>query len=518
LFTGFHLFAQDNPCTDTHIGKLVTKPLLKNGKIELKDAVKDSNDPRSASPDFTSTNSDSAGNIYIARHRGINTELGIDLLVVSNPKTGKCTYQVTRIAIERATRLILDAAGGKPGPVIEATLPEHLPKSATVKLRRERLKRVLGMSVPDVEVARILTALGMQVDVVTDGWQVTPPSRRFDIEIEEDLIEEVVRVHGYERVPTRAPSGELRLSLRAEAEVAPARMRAQLAARDYSEAVCYSFVARDLLEHWSLSDGAVLLANPLSADLAVMRTSLLPGLVQAIRHNLHRQQERVRLFETGLVFANSGKELRQEPRLAAAACGRAAAESWAADKRELDFFDIKADLQSVLALAGDESKVAFRPAPLPWLHPGRSAEIVLNGKAAGFVGALHPRLLKSLDLGHDVYVFEADLRLISTGNVPRAKPLSQFPSSRRDIAVVVSQQVTYAAIEASIRAALGAQLAQVLVFDEYCGENLGLGVKSLAIGLILQDDYRTLTVQDADECVTRAVSALERDYQARLRG
>ena len=426
--------------------------------------------------------------------------------------------ELPRIAIERATRLILDATGGKPGPVIEASLPEHLPKSATVKLRRERLKRVLGMSVPDAEVARILTALGMQVDVVTDGWQVTPPSRRFDIEIEEDLIEEVVRVHGYERVPTRAPSGELRLSLRAEAEVAPARMRAQLAARDYREAVCYSFVARDLLEHWSLTDGAVSLANPLSADLAVMRTSLLPGLVQAIRHNLHRQQERVRLFETGLVFANSAKELRQEPRLAAAACGRAAAESWAADKRELDFFDIKADLQSVLALAGDESKVAFRPAPLPWLHPGRSAEIVLDGKAAGFVGALHPRLLKALDLGHDVYVFEADLRTISAASVPRAKPLSQFPSSRRDIAVVVSQQVTYAAIEASIRAALGAQLAQVLVFDEYCGENLGLGVKSLAIGLILQDDYRTLTVQDADECVTRAVAALERDYQARLRG
>ena len=426
--------------------------------------------------------------------------------------------QLPRVAIERATALMIGIAGGRPGPVIEASLPEHLPKPAAVKLRRERLKRVLGMSVPDAEVTRILGALGMRVEGVADGWQVTPPSRRFDIAIEEDLIEEVVRVHGYERVPTRAPSGELRLSLRPEAELAPTRLGAQLAARDYREAICYSFVARELLEHWSLADGAVPLANPLSADLGIMRTSLLPGLVQAIRHNLHRQQERVRLFETGLVFANTGNELRQVPRLAAAACGRAATESWAADKRELDFYDVKADLESVLTLAAGHAAIEFRAISLPWLHPGRSAEIMLDGKAAGFVGALHPRLLKSLDLPCDIYVFEADLGMISAGSVPRAKPLSQFPSSRRDIAVVVSRQVTYAAIEASIRAALGAQLAQVLVFDEYRGGNLGFGVKSLAIGLILQDDYRTLTDEDADQCVARAVAALEREHQARLRG
>jgi len=250
------------------------------------------------------------------------------------------------------------------------------------------------MRVPDAEVARILSALGMRVEAIADGWRVTPPSRRFDIEIEEDLIEEVVRVHGYERVPTRAPSGELRLSLRPEAEVAPARLRAQLAARDYREAICYSFVARELLEHWSLADGVVPLANPLSADLAVMRTSLLPGLVQALRHNRHRQQERVRLFETGLVFSKVDGELRQQARVAAVANGRALAESWAAGKRELDFFDAKGDLASVLTLSGASRKVEFKPATKPWLHPGRSAELVLDGTPAGVVGALHPRLLK----------------------------------------------------------------------------------------------------------------------------
>jgi phenylalanyl-tRNA synthetase beta chain len=426
--------------------------------------------------------------------------------------------ELPRIAIERATRLIIDAAGGKPGPLTEALRAGDLPQRPPVRLRRERLKRVLGMSVPDAEVARILGALGMHVESLAVGWQITPPSRRFDIEIEEDLIEEVVRVHGYERVPTRAPSGELRLALPPESELAATRLRAQLAARGYREAICYSFVARELLEHWSLTAGAVPLANPLSVELAVMRTSLLPGLVQALRHNLHRQQERVRLFETGLAFNNAGGELRQVGRVAAVACGRAASESWAADKREIDFFDIKADFASVLALAAADSTIEFRPASAPWLHPGRSAEIVRNGTPVGHVGALHPRLVKSLDLAADTYVFEADLGMISAGKIPRAAPLSQFPSLRRDIAVVVPDWVAYAQIEASVRTALGGALKEIIAFDLYCGENLGLGVKSLAIGLILQDDYRTLTDTDADQCVARAVEVLARDYQARLRG
>jgi phenylalanyl-tRNA synthetase beta chain len=426
--------------------------------------------------------------------------------------------ELPRIAIERVTRLILDAAGGKPGPVTEAVLPDHLPRRATMHLRRERLARVLGMRVADAEVGRILTALGMRVESIADGWQVTPPSRRFDVEIEEDLIEEVARVHGYERVPTRTPSGELRLGLRPEAQVAPQRLRAQLAARGYREAICYSFVARELLQRWTLADGVVALANPLSADLAVMRTALLPGLVEALRHNLNRQQDRVRLFETGLVFRQVGGELTQLPHVAGAACGRAAQESWATDKRELDFYDVKADVESALALAGHRSNVGFRQLASAHLHPGQSAEILLDGKAAGQIGGLHPRLLKALDLDCDVYVFELDLAALSTGQVPRARVLSRFPSLRRDIAVVLPVEVSYAAVEACVRGALGPQLAEVVVFDQYLGANLGSGAKSLAIGLILQDDSRTLTDEDADRSMAQALAALERECQARLRG
>ena len=446
-----------------------------------------------------------------ARRLGLHTDAGHRFERGVDP-------ELPRAAIERATRLILDAAGGKPGPVIEVARQQDLPVRHHVRLRRERLKRVLGMHVADTEVERILRALGMQVDTTHEGWRVIPPSRRFDIEIEEDLIEEVVRVHGYERVPTHAPSGELRLRLPAEAEVPLPRMRAQLAARGYREAICYSFVAKDLLEHWSLAAGVVALANPLSADLAVMRTSLLPGLIEALKRNRNRQQERVRLFENGLVFSSTGGELRQVPYLAAVACGRAAPEAWATDKRAVDFFDAKADLESLLAIAGHRANATFHPLEVPYLHPGRSAAIHLNSTPIGVIGCLHPRLLKALDIDHDVMVFEGDLHAISTGTVPRAQALSRFPSLRRDLAVVVPESTPYAQVKGSVEAALGARLAEVLVFDQYQGANLGAGAKSLAIGLILQDDSRTLTDEDADRCMAQALAALERECQARLRG
>ncbi|MBS0571293.1 MAG: phenylalanine--tRNA ligase subunit beta [Proteobacteria bacterium] len=425
--------------------------------------------------------------------------------------------QLPRLATERATRLILDVCGGKPGPVIETVQADALPKPVAVMLRRARLARVLGVTVADGEVERILGALDMRVEKTAEGWRVTPPTRRFDIAIEEDLIEEIARIHGYDRVPTRAPSGELRLHLPAEAEIPRARLRAQLAARGYREAICMSFVARELLERWELAGGAVALANPLSADLAVMRTSLLPGLVEALKYNRNRQQQRVRLFEMGLVFQVDG-ELRQTPRLAAVACGRALPEGWATDKRDIDFFDLKADLESLNALAGGAREFAFVPATEPWLHPGRSARLMIDGTPSGVVGALHPRLAKALDVDGDVHVFEAQLNPLAAGIVPRARPISAFPMLRRDIAVVVPDAVSYAAIESCVKEAVGQHLTEVIVFDRYSGQNLGSGAKSLAIGLILQDDYRTLTVEDADRCVTQAVAALESRCQARLRG
>ncbi|HSX59542.1 MAG TPA: phenylalanine--tRNA ligase subunit beta [Tahibacter sp.] len=426
--------------------------------------------------------------------------------------------ELPRAALERATALLLQIAGGKAGPVVEAVAADHLPQRKPVVLRRQRLLRVLGMDVPDAEVDRILRALGMSVAATEAGWSVTPPARRFDIDIEEDLIEEVVRVHGYERVPTRAPSGQLRLNLPPESQVPAERVRLQLVAGGYFEAVCYSFVAREWLQRWGREEGSVALANPLSADLAVMRTSLLPGLVEALRHNTNRQQERVRLFEIARVFRVGDDAPCETRRVAAVACGRARPEHWEGDKRAIDFYDVKADLESLVDLTGGERTVVFRPTDRTDFHPGRSADVVVDGLVIGVIGALHPRLLKALDLDHDVYAFEVDLDGLTAGRLPEAVELSRFPQVRRDIAVVVPETVSWGQIENVLRGVEGSVLRDLVLFDRYSGTGLGSGLKSLAIGLILQDSYRTLTDQEADHFVASALAALERECGGRLRG
>ncbi|PKM06119.1 MAG: phenylalanine--tRNA ligase subunit beta [Gammaproteobacteria bacterium HGW-Gammaproteobacteria-4] len=423
--------------------------------------------------------------------------------------------QLPRQALDYATRLILGNAGGEPGAVSEASVPGALHAAAAVPLRRARLARVLGIAVSDAEVERILRALGMTVAGTADGWAVLPPSRRFDIAIEEDLIEEIVRIHGYEAVPTTLPSGSFPLIVPSETRVAEAELRRQLLARDYAEAVCFSFLEAKTLAHWQLDRGAVALANPLSEELAVMRTALLPGLVQALARNRDRQQDRVRLFELGRVFHADG--VGESRRIAAVACGSAHAEQWGVAGRELEFHDIKGDLESLLALAG-LVQVHWTGVDQPWLHPGRSACVMRGEQVLGWIGALHPALLRALDLDTEVWVFEMELDAIAQRELARARPLSRFPSVRRDLAVVVAEATLWAAVEASVRASLGERLHSLSLFDQYQGPGLETGTKSLAMGLILHDVSRTLTDHDADRAVADVVTALGRDCGARIRG
>lgn len=422
-----------------------------------------------------------------------------------------------RQALEYATRLIVDIAGGRPGPITEATIPSALAAPATVPLRRARLQRVLGISVADQEVTRILSALGMQIETTAEGWSVVPPSRRFDIAIEEDLIEEVVRIHGYEVVPTTLPSGSFPLLVPSETRVEEAALRRQLLARDYVEAITFAFLDQQTLTHWQLAGGAVALSNPLSEELAVMRTALLPGLVQALARNRDRQQQRVRLFELGRVFHQCQGEGVESRRIAGVACGSAQSEQWGAGGRALDFHDIKGDVQSLLAMAGGTS-LQWESADVPWLHPGRSAVISRNGVHLGWAGALHPALARTLDLDTDVWLFELELGLVQKREIPAARGLSRFPSVRRDLAVVVADEVPWSALESSLRAALTTQLGDLVLFDVYQGGGLESGTKSLAMGLILQDVSRTLTDHDADSAVSAALAALARDCGARIRG
>lgn len=427
--------------------------------------------------------------------------------------------ELARRGIERLTQLIIEIAGGQAGPMIEAVDVAQLPQRPTVLLRRERLQRVLGICLADDEVARMLRGLGMQVAAQADGWQVQAPSKRFDIEIEEDLIEEVARIYGYDQIPVNIPRGEIALRLAPESEVRQGDLRQVLLARGYSETLHFSFVSADVLQQWGLAEQAVVLSNPLSSDLGVMRTSLLPGLVQALDRNQARQQSRVRLFEMGKAF-HAGDPPRETPRLAGLACGSARAEQWGETKRSVDFYDIKGDLEQVLALSGPDAVFTFESfehAPA-FLHSGRCARVCRDGQPIGLLGCLDPRLSRALDIDGDVYVFELDLASVQRRNVPKASEVSRFPSVRRDLALVVDQAVPFARIQACTREVLGDLLQECFLFDEFIGASLPSGTRSLAMGLILQDSSRTLTDSDVDSATQSVVAALTERTGARLRG
>ena len=425
--------------------------------------------------------------------------------------------ELPRAAMEAATRLILQVAGGTPGPVTEAVLPEHLPKPAPIALRRERLARVLGVRVDDSEVGRILRALGLTVEDTADGWLASPPSWRFDLAIEEDLIEEVARIHGYDRVPTTLPGGATRVVAATEGLVEESDLRRHMVGRDWLEAVNFAFVDAQLLDSWQLQDGAVPLANPLSAELGVMRTALLPGLVEALGRNAARQQPRVRLFEIGRAFAAAaaGEAPVETPRIAAVAIGDARAEQWGDDERPVDFHDLKGDLDSLAACAG--ARLQYRPSQQPQGHPGRSADVYRDDQRIGWIGELHPRLLRALDLDHAAVGFEVDLEPLRRRALPRLQALGRFPSVRRDLAFVVPEAVTWAAIETSIQTVAGPLLVGLGLFDVYAGKGVESGFKSLAMGLILQEKSRTLTEQDVEEVVQRVTDALQHEHGARIR-
>lgn len=421
-------------------------------------------------------------------------------------------------AIEVATRLIVELAGGAPGPVVQASLDEHLAAPAPIALRRARVSRVLGLDIADADIERILRALGMQVSVTGEGWSVIAPSRRFDIAIEEDLIEELARIHGYDRIPATLPGGATRIAAGTETRLDAATVRRQLAARDLLETVNFAFVDAQLLDSWGLNDGAVPLANPLSSELGIMRTGLLPGLVSTLQRNAARQAGRIRLFELGNVFAaaGQGEAPRETLRVAAAVCGDAHAEQWGEASRAVDFHDLKGDLESLAAASG--AVLTFQPAEEGFGHPGRSAQVLRDGVVIGWIGQLHPRLLKALDLDVTVLGFEVDLAPLVERALPRAGGVSRFPSVRRDLAFTVTEAVPFAAIEQTVRAVAGPLLRQVLLFDRYVGPGVESGQKSLAMGLILQDNTRTLNDRDVDLVVAETVAALAREHGARIRG
>lgn len=420
-------------------------------------------------------------------------------------------------AMERITGLLLDICGGAAGPLVVAESAPDLPAVTPVKLRLSRLNRILGSSLEATEVEGILKSLSMTVEAVEGGWQATPPSSRFDITIEEDLVEEVARIHGYGALPVALPSGELSPPTLSERRVQLEALRDGMCAAGYQEAITYAFVNSKVLQDLHMTAGMLPLANPISADMDVMRTSLLPGLLQALGRNLRYQQERVRLFETGKVFLQDEK-LSEIERLAAVCCGSAMPEQWAEKARPADFYDLKGDLERLLALRGENSRVSFSASDSPFLHPGQGAQVLLDGQPAGWIGALHPATAKTLGLKTRVFAFEIDLGLLIKREVPSTNKISQYPSVRRDLAILLPEHCTYARVEEVVRELAGDLLQDLIIFDQFSGQSVEKGYKSLAIGLILQDTSSTLTDEAVDSIVTAVIGGLESQLDAELRG
>ncbi|MGB5104822.1 MAG: phenylalanine--tRNA ligase subunit beta, partial [Steroidobacteraceae bacterium] len=420
-------------------------------------------------------------------------------------------------AIERATQLLLECAGGVPGPVEVTELASELPRRTAVAFRPSRARAVIGADIADEEMARILGKLGMQPGAGGATWQVTAPPWRFDIGIEEDLIEEVARIYGFDNVPEANPHVRQPLRALTETHVAAETVADLLVQRGYWEAITYSFVDPALQSLFNPGEGALTLANPIAADLAAMRLSLWPGLAKALAENQRRQQPRVRLFEVGRKYLPDGASLAEIAVVAGIAAGPVEPEQWGTKSQPVDFFDVKADLEALLRTTGAFDEFRFAAAAHPALHPGQSARILRGERMVGWIGRLHPEVEARLELTYSALVFELEIEAGLAAKVPAHREISRFPAVRRDLAIVVDEAVAVQAILDSVRTSAGALLTGLVVFDVYRGSGITPGRKSVAIGLNLQDISRTLTDADTDAVVARVIADLEREQGAAIR-
>ncbi len=427
-------------------------------------------------------------------------------------------YRMQEYAMERATRLLLDIAGGEPGPVTTSTSVGQLPHMAAVRLRRRQLDRLTGADIPAARVQTILQSLGMAVQATEEGWSVTPPSHRFDIGIEADLIEEVARIFGYDAITEQDARIAQTVEPVPETRLEAVRALQILADRGYQEAISYSFVDPKW-QQLLFADGAQLqLSNPIASDMSAMRVSLWPGLLTAVGDNLRRQQKRVRLAEFGSKFLLSAEAgLREVATIAGAAVGEFMPQQWGEGARGIDFFDMKADVQALLEATGCADEFSFRAEVLDCLHPGRSARILRGEQPVGWLGELHPQKAKALDLTYPVLLFELETEAAFAGIPPVFTEISKYPSIRRDIAVVVDEAVALATVSSAVQTSAGGLLRELVVFDVYRGAGVDSGRKSIALGLILQETSRTLTDSDADRIVGAVLEKLRREFNASIR-
>ena len=427
-------------------------------------------------------------------------------------------------AIERATELLLEIVGGQAGPVVEAKSDADIPQTKEVSLRREKLDGRIGHHIGDEQVSEILTRLGFTVSTAGEGvakvWQVIVPAYRFDIKIEVDLIEEVARIFGYNNIPNIAPKAALKMCEKKEAKLSLINLKQVLVNRDYQEAITYSFVDPKVQALLHPDQAVMTLPHPISSEMSVMRLSLWTGLLQSMVYNQNRQQGRVRLFEAGLRFVpdeSAENGVRQQNMLAGVISGLRVDEHWSMEKAATDFYDIKGDVEALLALTCDAQGYEFSKAEVDALHPGQTAQITKNGVLVGHVGTLHPELERKLGLNGRTLIFELLLSEVLVQKIPEASDISRFPANRRDLAIVVKEEVDAKKVLQLIEKVGGNYLIDLNLFDVYQGQGIEEGYKSLAIALVLQDTSKTLEEKDITDVIDRVVETLKTELNASLR-
>ncbi|EKY4881684.1 TPA: phenylalanine--tRNA ligase subunit beta [Vibrio vulnificus] len=429
-------------------------------------------------------------------------------------------YALQVSAMERATALLVEICGGEVAPVVAVESEAELPKPNQVALRRTKLDNLLGHHIADSDVVEILERLGMTVETTAEGWVAVAPTWRFDIAIEQDLVEEVGRIYGYDNIPNQNPAAALKMHDHQEANIPLKRVRDLLVDRGYHEAITYSFVEPEQQKLVVPGVDALILPNPISAEMSAMRLGLIQGLLNTVVHNQKRQQPRVRLFEYGLRFipcdtAENG--MRQEPMLAGVIAGTRSEEHWNIDTNTVDFFDLKGDVEAILELSANDKAYSFVAAKHPALHPGQSAAIVVDGKEIGVIGTVHPELERKFGLNGRTIVFEIEWSAINRKVIPEAVALSKFPANRRDIAVVVDEAVASGDIVNACLEVGGEFLKAAKLFDVYVGKGVEEGKKSLAIALTLQSNERTLEDADIAGAVDAIVAHVSEKFGASLR-
>ena len=429
-------------------------------------------------------------------------------------------FELTHYAMERATALLIDICGGEAGEICEAKNERFLPKTTAIQLRRHKLDAVLGHRIPTETVTDIFQRLQFPVEYANDTWTVTSTSWRFDLGIEEDLIEEVARIYGYNDIPNCAPLAHLYMHEHNESDLDLSRIKTALVGSDFYEAITYSFVDPKIQALLHPNQETLILPNPISTEMSAMRLSLLTGLLEAVVYNQNRQQNRVRLFESGLRFipdAQAEFGVRQEQVFAAVMTGSRLNEHWSGKNEQADFYDLKGYLENLLALTAFSDEIQFVAKPFPAFHPGQSAAILLGQKEIGYIGQIHPVIAQKIGLAGKVFACEISVKEIAQRKVANAKEISKFPANRRDLALVVADTVAAGDLLRACKHAGGDKLTQVNLFDVYHGVGVPEGYKSLAISLIIQDNEKTLEEEEINTVLSSVLNELKQRFNAELR-